>query len=204
MGVSELRLTGRASLCRRAPSPSPPPRGRGERRSGRRAAQGHAGRGGEGPRRVPGAQRRCRRVRSAQVPRKGTPRRAAHLPELAGAALDQRADFHARRQRAVSPSRRRLNACPPTVAVAPPGGGTKRSPITSTASVASVRPTPANTIPTLRWRACSVSSSLIRPTAVTGCAAKTTSSDNCTVTRIVNVSRAGELPGFAGRRVRYA
>ena len=92
----------------------------------------------------------------------------------------------ARRQRPRCGARSSSNACPPTVVCAAVGERTNRSPITSTASVASVRPTPANTIPKLRWRARSVSSSSIRPAAVPCASSIDVSAGSVTVT--VNVS----------------
>ena len=129
-------------------------------------------RGGESARRVPGAQRRCRSVRVPQVPGQRAPRRpralarTARRPLLAANRLPPPAPAPRHMPRPRCGARSRSNACPPTAACAAVGGCTNRSPITSTASVASVRPTPASTIPKLRLRACSVSSSSIRPSTV--------------------------------------
>ena len=90
------------------------------------------------------------------------------------------------RQRPVSASRRSRNSCPPNAACGSDAGRWNRPPITSTASAASVRPTPASTIPSARRRAVSASSSAILPVAV----APLTSAFGVPVTHTVNVSSA--------------
>ena len=89
-------------------------------------------------------------------------------------------------QRPVPASRRSRNSCPPNAACGSDVRRWNRPPITSTASAASVRPTPASTMPSARRRAVSASSSAILPVAV----APLTSAFAVPVTHTVNVSSA--------------